>query len=172
MVDRPLRDADGSEPRPQFAATIFLGQQPAFPAETQRDATYPLETGDRPLSRRVTARGTTTAKGMNSINDGRVAAGLAPKVVQNATLVTVLGVVTHLPRPLTNRLGRRIQHSISDTGARPQCQAYRANEISALRAPRENDWPPDSTPFLATRSFDRTPSRSWHPEWLEKARDP
>jgi hypothetical protein len=37
-------------------------------------------------------RGTTTAKGMNSVYDGRVAAGLAPKVVPNARLVTVPGI--------------------------------------------------------------------------------
>jgi hypothetical protein len=36
---------------------------------------------------------------MNNINDGHVAAGLAPNVVQNATLVTVLGVVKHLAPP-------------------------------------------------------------------------
>jgi hypothetical protein len=39
-------------------------------------------------------RGTTTAKGMNRVDDVRVAAGLAPKVAQN--VVTVPGIVKHV----------------------------------------------------------------------------
>ena len=56
-----------------------------------------IEISDRPLSCRVIVRGTATTKGMNNMNDGHSAAGPAPELIQETTLV--IPIVTHCPRP-------------------------------------------------------------------------
>lgn len=92
--------------RPNSRRRTPAGQWP-FLSPNSAGTHVSTKISDRPLSCDVTVRGTATTKGMNNIN-GRSAAGLAPALVQNTTLVARFGITAHCPRtPQMSRLGRK-----------------------------------------------------------------